>query len=350
MSLSAFLSHLGFALALCLLSAFLTRLMIVKFRIMDVPNRRSSHATPTPKSGGVSIVATFLAGAIALFFFAEKTMIRQDFFWGFVLSALLIAAMSLYDDIKSKSLSVKLVTQIVAVCAVLSCGILIDEISVPVYGSVSLGALAYALSFLWVLGLTNAFNFIDGLDGLAAGIAVIVSVFFCVITFNEGSTFVYITCYTVFAGAFGFLIYNLPPARIFMGDVGSAFLGFTFAVLAIIASRYDRSHTSFLVMPLLLFNVIYDTLFTFIRRLWRRERVFEAHRTHLYQLFHRLGYAHRTVSYFYYAMCVLQGIAAVLMVNVSGSQRLLVFVPFFVIQVAYSYVVIRRATRAGLLG
>jgi UDP-GlcNAc:undecaprenyl-phosphate/decaprenyl-phosphate GlcNAc-1-phosphate transferase len=349
MSVSAFLSHLGFALALSVVSALLTRLMIFRVRIMDVPNSRSSHAIPTPKSGGVSIVATFLAGAIALFLFAEKTMIRRDFFWGFVVSASLIAGMSLYDDIKSKSFTVKLATQVIAVIAVLSCGILIDEISLPVFGSVSLGLFAYAISFFWILGLTNAFNFIDGLDGLAAGIAVIVSVFFCVITFSQGSTFVYITCYTVFAGAFGFLVYNFPPARIFMGDVGSAFLGFTFAVLAIIASRYDRSHTSFLVMPLLLFNVIYDTFFTFVRRLCRRERVLEAHRTHLYQLFHRLGYSHRTVSYVHYAMCGLQGVAAVIMVNIPGSQRMLVFVPFVVFQGVYSYIVVTRAGRARLL-
>jgi len=102
---------------------------------------------------------------------------------------------------------------------------------------------------------------------------VIVSAFFCAITISQGSNFVYITCYTLIAGALGFLICNFPPARIFMGDVGSTFLGFSFAVLAIIAARYDNSHTSFLVMPLLLFNFIWDTFFTFLRRLLRGEPV-----------------------------------------------------------------------------
>ena len=134
-----------------------------------------------------------------------------------------------------------------------------------------------------------------------------------------------------------------------MGDVGSAFLGFVLAVLAIIAARYDSSHTSFLVMPLLLFNFIYDTFFTFLRRLLRGDRVVDAHRTHLYQLCSRLGYSHRTVSLFQYSMCVVQGLGAVWMVNIPGAERMFMFVPFLLFQVMYSYIVIRRAKAMRLL-
>jgi UDP-GlcNAc:undecaprenyl-phosphate GlcNAc-1-phosphate transferase len=200
-----------------------------------------------------------------------------------------------------------------------------------------------------MLGLTNAFNFMDGIDGLAAGAAVVVSAFFCAITYSQGSTLVYITCYTLLGGTLGVLIYNVPPARIFMGDVGSAFLGFAFAVLAIIAARYDRSHTSFMVMPLLLLNLIYDAFFTFVRRLLRGEKVWQAHRTHLYQLFTRLGYTHRTVSLFYCVMCVLQGLGAVWMVNIPDAARMLVFLPFLAAQAVYSILIIRAAKRAHLL-
>jgi UDP-GlcNAc:undecaprenyl-phosphate GlcNAc-1-phosphate transferase len=134
-----------------------------------------------------------------------------------------------------------------------------------------------------------------------------------------------------------------------MGDVGSAFLGFTFAVLAIIAYRFDHSHTSFFVMPLLLFNFIYDTAFTFFRRLFRGENVIEAHRSHLYQLFERLGYGHRYVSYFHYMMCVMQGLAAVWMVRIPGGERVFVFLPFLLVQVVYTIIIIRRSKKAGLL-
>jgi UDP-GlcNAc:undecaprenyl-phosphate GlcNAc-1-phosphate transferase len=349
MSLSAFLSHLLFAGGLLLTSLIITRLMLTRVRIMDVPNERSSHQSATPKSGGISIVCTFVLGIAAIFLVADKTQIAQHYLWGFIISAVAIAAISLYDDITQRSFAVKLATQLIAVFIVLAFGLVIDQVALPFLGLVSLGWIAYPLSFLWILGLTNAVNFMDGLDGLIGGIAVIASAFFCYITFSQGSTFVYITSYTLLAGSLGFLIYNFPPARIFMGDVGSAFLGFVFAVLAIIAARYDRSHTSFMVMPLLLFNVIYDTFFTFMRRLIQGQTVHLAHRTHLYQLFNRLGYSHRAVSLYHYAVCILQGIAAIWMVNIAGAERMLIFLPFLALQLVYTYVILTRAARAGLL-
>ena len=185
-------------------------------------------------------------------------------------------------------------------------------------GPVELGWPSWPLSFLWIIGLTNAFNFMDGLDGLAAGTAVIASFFFLVITYSLGSSFVYIHCYTVLAGSLGFLVYNFPPARIFMGDVGSAMLGFVFATLAIIAARYDASHTSFMVVPLLLFTFIYDTSFTFVRRWLRGENVTQAHRSHLYQLLNRMGYSHLTVSLGHYPATAVLGCAAVWMSRIGG--------------------------------
>ena len=349
MTLAAFLTHLAFAAGLFVLSVALTRLMLDRVRIMDMPNERSSHQSPTPKSGGISIVCTFLVGAAVIFYVGEMTRIREDYFIGFVFSAVLIAGISLFDDIARKPFITKLGTQLLAVFLVLAFGIVVDQLTFPYLGVVTLGWWGYPLSLLWIIGLTNAFNFMDGLDGLAGGVAAIVSAFFCAITFSQGSNFVYITSYALLAGALGFLVYNFPPARIFMGDVGSAFLGFSFAVLAIIAARYDRSHTSFLVMPLLLFNFIYDTFFTFIRRLLRGERVLEAHRTHLYQLLNRTGWSHRAVSLFHYGVCVVQGVAAIWMVNIIGHQRMLVFLPFLAFQVIYTVVVIRRARKAGLL-
>ena len=317
--------------------------------VMDVPNARSAHIKPIPKSGGVSIVCTFLLGVVIIYFFADTIVVRQIYFFGFVFSSILVAAISLYDDLKDKPFVVKMATQLIAVVVVLAAGLVVDQLAMPYVGLVSLGWFSYPISFLWIFGLTNAFNFMDGLDGLAGGVAVIVSAFFCMITLSQGSTFVYITSYTILAGTLGFLVYNWVPARIFMGDVGSAFLGFVFAVMAIIAARYDSSHTSFLVMPLLLFNFIYDTFFTFLRRLTAGERVIDAHRTHLYQLCNRLGYSHRAVSVFHYGVCIAQGLGAIWMVNIPGTQRIFVFVPYLIFQISYSYFVIRRAKAIGLL-
>jgi UDP-GlcNAc:undecaprenyl-phosphate/decaprenyl-phosphate GlcNAc-1-phosphate transferase len=349
MTTQVLILHLIFTFILFLVSIVLTRFMLRRVRIMDTPNGRSSHESPMPTGGGIAIVAAFFIGLIAIFLFTESIRVVKWPFLGFVVASLLLACVSLYDDIKSKPFIIKLSAQFIAVLIVLIFGIIIDQISLPVMGLVYIGWLAYPVTFIWIIGLTNAFNFMDGLDGLAGGVAIIVAIFFCVITCLMGSDFVYIICYTLVAGSLGFLVYNRPPARIFMGDVGSTFLGFTFAVISVMAARYDMSHTSFFVMPLLLFNFIYDTLFTFMRRLCKGERVIDAHHTHLYQLFQQLGYSHWTVSAFHYAVAILQGLAALWMVHSTSDKSILVFLPFLLFQVIYTVIIIHAAKRKALI-
>jgi UDP-GlcNAc:undecaprenyl-phosphate GlcNAc-1-phosphate transferase len=168
------------------------------------------------------------------------------------------------------------------------------------------------------------------------------------ISYYEGSSFVYITGYTIIAGSVGFLVYNAPPAKIFMGDVGSAFLGFVFATLAIIAARYDESHTSFLVMPMLLFHFLFDTLFTFVRRVISGKNPLKAHRSHLYQIRVRSGNTHLEVTLMLACMAFLQGLGAMWMVNIPGNERLFVFIPFLVLQVVYARLTLKRARKKGI--
>ena len=134
-----------------------------------------------------------------------------------------------------------------------------------------------------------------------------------------------------------------------MGDVGSTFLGLVFAVMAVIAARYDHSHTSLFVVPLLLFHFIFDTTFTFLRRLIGGEKVFMAHRTHLYQLLNRLGCSHGHVTSLYSALGISQGIAAIWMETIPGSDRLLVYAPFLLTYSAFAWLIIRKAKTRGLI-
>jgi UDP-GlcNAc:undecaprenyl-phosphate/decaprenyl-phosphate GlcNAc-1-phosphate transferase len=349
MTLYAFLTHILFALSLFVLSCIICKIMIGHVSILDIPNDRSSHDKPIPKSGGVAIVVAFLIGVFAIYLWGDATLIKTKYFMGVLFSALLIAAISFYDDLKNKPFVFKLLSQLVAVFTVLAAGIVLDEIHLPGANIVHLGWLGYLLTFFWILGLTNAYNFMDGLNGMAGGNAIIVSLFFCILSFYQGSTCVYIICYTLISGTLGFMVFNFPRPRLFMGDVGSAFLGFVFATLAIIAALYDHSHTSFFVIPLLLFHFIYDTVLTFIRRFLHHENVFTAHRTHLYQLFHRLGHSHIKVSSFYFAVCIAQGLGAVVMLNINGGKRLFIFVPFLVFQIIYSMIILRKAKKAALI-
>ena len=343
------LSHLAFAATIFLCSATLTYVMAHYVRVMDLPNERSSHSRPVPKSGGIAFVSTFVIGSVIIFFVAEIARIDDRYFWGYVISAVLLAVVSFIDDVTQKTFVVKVLTQMLCVAVVLSSGVILRKLAITYWGEVDLGGLGYVLTFLWILGLTNAYNFMDGLDGLAAGVAVIAAAFLCAIAFQQKSVFVYMSSYVLMAGAAGFLVFNFPPARIFMGDIGSAFLGFTFATLAVIGSSLDLGRLSFYIVPMLLFHFIFDTFFTFTRRLVRGEPVHLAHRTHLYQLLNRLGYSHRAVSLFHYALSVAQGVAAFISIDLPAESRLLVFIPFLAFEILYARWVLARAANTGLI-
>ena len=327
----------------------MTYVMARYVRVMDVPNDRSSHTQPVPKSGGIAIVATFVIGSLIIYFVADVARIENRYFWGYVIAAVLLATVSFIDDVGQKAFTAKLVTQVLCVSVALASDLVLTRLAIPPWGEVPLGWTGYVLTFLWILGLTNTYNFMDGLDGLAGGVAVIAAAFLGAIALQQKSVFVYMSSYVLLAGSAGFLLFNFPPARIFMGDVGSAFLGFTFATLAVIGASLDLGHLSFYIVPLLLFHFIFDTVFTFFRRLLRGEPVHLAHRTHLYQLLNRLGYSHKAVSLFHYAMTVLQGIAAFVSIGLPSDQRLYLFVPFVLFDLAYARWVLTRAKAARLI-
>lgn len=349
MTISAFLTHLGFGAVLCALSALLTWVLMKRVRIIDVPNARSSHTNPTPRSGGIAIVVTFFVGLGALWAFSGDPVLQQGYFWAFCLSAFLIAVVSIVDDLAGMGFKAKLVLQIACAVAVMAMGVVVDQISLPYVGPVALGWLAYPLTLMWIVGLTNAFNFMDGIDGIAGGTALIAAGFFAAITVMQGSGFLYLVSIIIAWASLGFLLWNWQPAKIFMGDSGSQFLGFVLAVLAVMAGRFDESHVSYYVMPLLFFHFIWDTVYTFVRRLRAGERVTEAHRSHLYQLMNRLGLSHARVTSVYLFIGALQGLGAMVLVHVDGAYRLLVFAPFVILQMFWTVAVVRRARQAGLI-
>ena len=338
------LNHFLFVLGLFAVSVFITGLML-RARIMDVPNSRSSHGAPVPNSGGVAIVLTFIIGFTALLLLSRDARINDVHLIGFAVAAIAIAAVSLLDDLGKLEFAQKLGAQILAAVILLAFGIVIRKISLPVFGIVELGWLAYPLTLLWVVALTNFFNFMDGLDGMAGGTGVIIALSFGLICLKEGSPFVYLLSAILFSGCLGFLVFNFPKARIFMGDVGSQFLGFAFAALAVLAAEYDASRTSFMVMPLLMFNFIFDAIFTLLRRLWRGENVTAAHRSHLYQLFNQLGYSHTQVSIFHFAVTAAQAVGAVWMLSLGPDRRMIAFLPFLLFQAVYALVLLQSAGR-----
>ncbi|MBJ7251966.1 MAG: undecaprenyl/decaprenyl-phosphate alpha-N-acetylglucosaminyl 1-phosphate transferase, partial [Acetobacteraceae bacterium] len=232
MTFHAILFHLAVALGLALISAIVVRLMIA-YPILDHPNARSSHSRPTPRGGGLGIVVAFTLGMGILYWQAEYARLPVPQFLGVIGAALAIAAVSFWDDARDLRFALKLAAQALAALVAIGSGLELQRIALPGLGPVELGALGPLLTLFWILGCTNAVNFMDGLDGLVGGTVFLALLILCIIAGHHGGWFVYLASLMLAAGLLGFLPFNLHPARIFMGDVGSQFLGFMVAILAV---------------------------------------------------------------------------------------------------------------------
>lgn len=349
MSFDEILFYAFFGGALLAVSAFLTWVLMKRVRIIDTPNERSSHTRPTPRSGGIAIVVTFFIGLVAMGVLDDDPVLRAGYFWAFCASAFAIAALSIFDDLHGLSFKTKLALQVVCAGGVMAMGVTADQVHIPVLGAWEFGWFAYPITLVWIIGLTNAFNFMDGIDGIAGGTAVVASGFFAYIMMDGGSDYLHHIVWIVLWASLGFLLWNWQPAKIFMGDSGSQFLGFILAVFAILAGQFDQSQVPYVVMPLLFFHYMWDTVYTFIRRYRAGENVTEAHRSHLYQLMNRLGLSHAKVTSIYLGIGVLQGIAAIILVGLAPEWQLTVFVPFIVLQLILTRMTVTRARAQGLI-
>lgn len=347
MSFDAVLRHLAFAAGLALLSALCVRLMVA-FPILDHPDARKAHTRPTPKGGGVGIVIAFLAGMVVLFHVAAFARLADPQFIGVITAAAVIALVALLDDLWDFRFVVKLGAQTVAALVAVAGGLVLNRLSLPVWGMVDLGFAGVLLTLFWIVACTNAVNFMDGLDALVGGSLFLAAGILAVIAAGQGGFFVYVASLFLAAGLAGFLPFNLHPARIFMGDVGSQFLGFVFAVLAVASSRFDVQQLSFLLVPLLLFGLLFDTGFTLLRRAAMGERVSAPHRTHLYQMAQRSGLSAWRVAALHWGFVLFHGALAALFLRLAPGAKPLVVVPALAVQLLWLAHVARRVRRAGL--
>lgn len=249
-------------------------------QIFDIPNDRSAHSIPTPRGGGIIIVVTTII--IVLIY----TLLNRTWLQGFVfiVAGGVIAWLGWQDDVISLSPKVRFMVQtIVAIFTILFTGYF-KYLMIPLIGEVHIGVIGIPLTILWIVGMTNAYNFIDGLDGFAGGIAVIIAAGWIWISSSQGilpNGLAFWIAIAIAASGMGFLPHNWSPATIFMGDVGSTFLGYSFAVLPLLSLPAGGEPS--LLGVVMLWAIILDTGLTFIRRAVKHENVFAAHRSHLYQ-------------------------------------------------------------------
>jgi UDP-GlcNAc:undecaprenyl-phosphate/decaprenyl-phosphate GlcNAc-1-phosphate transferase len=347
MTLAAFIRHLGLAAVLILLSAAIARGMI-SARIMDTPETRKLHTKPTPKGGGVAVVVTFLAGIAVLYRYAEFARLADPYFIGVIESSVSIAVVSFLDDLYDWPFTVKLGAQILATLVAISSGLYVADPHIPLQGTLLLSLLGTAASMAWILFTTNAMNFIDGMNGLASGVSLIACLFLAFIAEQHGGWFAYAAAGLLACGVAGFLPFNFPKARIFLGDVGSQFCGFILAMLAIVASRFDGVVLSFLLMPMLLSGVLFDVAFTLARRILQREAVARPHRGHLYQVAQRSGMNPVTVTLLHWAFAVYGGVCCLAFLQAPMPWKPAVLLLVLPPQIAWTAYVIRRANQAQL--
>jgi UDP-GlcNAc:undecaprenyl-phosphate GlcNAc-1-phosphate transferase len=347
MTLAALLRHMGLAALLVLLSAGVVRLMIAA-RVMDTPETRKAHARATPKGGGVGIVVTFLVGIAVLYRYAEFARLADPYFLGVIEASVAIAVVAFLDDLFDWPFIVKLGAQILAALVAVSSGLYVADFRIPYLGPVPLAWAGIAATLVWILFTTNAMNFIDGLNGLASGVALIACLFIVFIAEQHGGWFAYAAAGLLAAGLAGFLPFNFPKARIFMGDVGSQFCGFMLAVLAVVASRFDGVELSFMLMPMLLSGVLFDVAFTLVRRGLQGEALTQPHRGHLYQVAQRSGLSPVTVTLVHWGFAMFGGACCLAFIAAPSAYK--PPVPFItaIPQLGWVWFVLRRARRSGL--
>jgi Fuc2NAc and GlcNAc transferase len=270
-------------------------------QIIDHPNERSSHSMPTPRGGGAAIV--LLVTGTGLWFVREASLSRNLVF---IVCGLIIAFLGWRDDVSSLSPRVRFTVQsLVAAASIWGLGYF-KSVTIPLFGVLPLGVLGIVITFLWIIGLTNAYNFMDGIDGMGGGVAFAAGLGWALLTSNIpylANSFVFWIALAIAASSLGFLAHNWHPAKIFMGDVASTFLGYTFAVMPLLAS--NKAGDALMLGTLLMWIFIMDAGVTFIRRALKREKLLFGHREHVYQRLVIGGYSHARISTLYIVLTLL---------------------------------------------
>jgi UDP-GlcNAc:undecaprenyl-phosphate GlcNAc-1-phosphate transferase len=300
LALHFFLLSIG-AFILSYISVAAIQRWMVHHNLLDFPNERSSHIIPTPRGGGLAMVIVTIISIGVLCYIKPLSSVNSIF--SIFLGAILVAGISLWDDLHPLLYWIRLIVHLVVA------GIVVIEVGywrvlhIPFIGAIYLGWIGLPVTILWVVGMINAYNFMDGVDGIAGGQGVIAGLGWAVLGMLSGQSFIAGVGVVLAASCLGFLGHNWPPAKIFMGDVGSTFLGYTFAVLPVVAGQYD-THLSF-VGVLLVWPIIFDTAATFLRRLLHHENVFSAHLSHFYQRLVATGYSHKKIASLYIGLSII---------------------------------------------
>ena len=345
-------------IAIAFLLAFITTFVVTphtmrfakKVGAIDIPNDRRVNKKPMPRLGGLAVIAGFVVSIIYLFIttsiegklnlFGEENYYLKMI--GFFLGVLVLGLVCYIDDVRGVPSWVKLTAQIVASIIVVACGIRIENISIPfIEGKIIMGDIfSYIITVCWIVGITNAINLIDGLDGLSSGVTLISCLSLLMVFALNSSPLIAIVLITALAGALvGFLPFNFSPAKTFIGDTGSNFMGFALAIISILGVA--KTYTALvLIAPIIILAMpIFDTLFAIFRRLIKGKSikaVFKPDKGHLHHKLMAKGYTQKQAVLIMYGITAILGMFAVILLE-SGIWKALSFAILIIAIVAIGY-------------
>lgn len=301
----------------------------IKLGAIDQPKARGMHKKPMPRMGGLAIYVGFMLTVFLLYRFVQYGETRKLI--GFMIGASMIVVLGMVDDVCDLPAKLKFFVQIIAALVAIYSGIRIHVVMWPV--THVLLTLSGPITLLWIVGVTNAVNLIDGLDGLAAGVSSIAAfclMILCILTGDE--TAVVLTA-ALAGSCLGFLPRNFNPAQIFMGDTGATFLGYTLAVTSILGVFKGYAILALVVSMLCLGFPIFDTLFAITRRLAKRQPIMQADRGHLHHRLIDRGFSQKQAVMILYGISIFCGAIAILLA--VKNAKVLVVIIFTIIVLSF---------------
>ncbi|MBE7012596.1 MAG: undecaprenyl/decaprenyl-phosphate alpha-N-acetylglucosaminyl 1-phosphate transferase [Ruminococcaceae bacterium] len=317
MTVTSLIFCFSIAFFVSLASTPLVKTLAHKIGAIDIPDgKRRVHKSPIPRLGGLAIFLGFMCAVFA--FVKIDTQVR-----GILIGAVLIVAIGILDDVKQLKATVKLAVQIIAAIIVVSHDVKIVALTVPSFiidsGFLPLKWLSFPITILWIVAVTNAVNLIDGLDGLAVGISSIATFSLFFIAILAGEPTVALLAAALAGGCLGFLPYNFNPAKIFMGDTGSTFLGFILSTICIQGLFKGYAIISFIIPFLILGLPLFDTSVAILRRIHNKKPIMGADRGHLHHKLIDMGFSQKQTVAILYVIAMLLGLSAVVLVE-RGAQ------------------------------
>ncbi len=330
---------------------YITLSLANKYELYDKPDYRKIHSEPIPRLGGVAIFASFFLSIIPSFFLAGKisdlAYLKELITPKMIL--LILGVVSIFitgfiDDIKNISAKKKLLGQSIAALFVIFAGVEITEIPlIPTVNTLQLGGWSYVFTFLWIVGMTNAINLIDGLDGLASGVSILALAFYTVYFWLYGSIITMVICLILLGAVLGFYIFNFPPAKMFLGDSGSLLMGFLLSILPFMPSVFDNAYlnlplyvpTTLLMLPIL------DVINAIIRRKHRSLPVMTPDKDHYHHKLLSAGYNNLWILTIVYSDLIIAGVVIYIALIVPPYQystlSILLVWYYSIVKMAYLY-------------